>query len=175
MSQYIRAYIRGGTFFFTLALLNRSQRTLVERIDDFRASIEKVRRQRPFQIDAMVVLPDHLHCIWTLPPEDADFSTRWRLIKSDFSRRIAAGEQLSRRRILKNERGIWQRRFWEHLIRDERDFERHLAYIHYNPVKHGHVSRASEWPYSSFHRYVARGIYTPDWGATEEIQMWEKE
>jgi putative transposase len=136
MSQYTRAYVPGGTLFFTVALLERRQSLLIDHIDLLREAFCKVRRQRPFNIDAIVVLPDHLHCIWTLPADDADFSTRWRLIKTTFARGIPPGEYLSERRQRTGERGIWQRWFWEHMIRDERDFSAHVDYIHYNPVKH---------------------------------------
>ncbi len=108
----------------------------------------------PFVIDAMVVMPDHLHCLWTLPENDGDFSTRWGLIKAGFSRQLAATERVSISRKSKGERGVWQRRFWEHLIRDELDFERHVDYIHYNPVKHGYVTRPVDWQFSSIHRYI---------------------
>ena len=111
----------------------------------------------------MVVLPDHLHVIWTLPEDDANFATRWRLIKSRFSHAIPAGESVSNSRLTKGERGIWQRRFWEHTIRDENDFARHVDYIHINPVKHGLVTRVVDWPYSSFHRLVKLGVYPEDW------------
>lgn len=165
----------GGTFFFTVALLERDCRLLVERVDDLRASFREVKAERPFILDAVVVLPDHLHCIWPLPPDDADFSTRWRLVKGRFSRRIELGERLSERRGRKGERGIWQRRFWEHAIRDQRDFERHVDYIHYNPVRHGHVTRVADWPHSSFQRYVKAGIYAPDWAGSVEVKDLDKE
>ncbi len=109
------------------------------------------------------VLPDHIHTLWTLPQGDADFAVRWRLIKSDFSRALPAGEPRSRSRLSKGERGVWQRRYWEHTIRDGEDFARHVDYIHYNPVKHGHVKRVRDWPYSSFHRMVKLGAYPDDW------------
>jgi len=144
MPNYIRAFVPGGTFFFTVALLERRRRLLTENIDDLRDVFADARRRRPFSLDAIVVLPDHLHCIWTLPPDGADFSSRWHDIKACFAARIDRGERLSARRIEKGERGIWQRRFWEHVIRDERDFERHVDYIHYNPVKHGYVARAAD-------------------------------
>ncbi|BBL70644.1 REP-associated tyrosine transposase [Methylogaea oryzae] len=118
MPHYIRAYVPGGCYFFTVGLLERRRGLLTENIDALRAAFRAVRAQRPFRIDAIVVLPDHLHCLWTLPPGDTDYSTRWRLIKSAFSRAIAPGERLSDRRLLKKERGLWQRRFWEHAIRD---------------------------------------------------------
>lgn len=175
MPQYIRAFIPGGTFFFTVAALERKRQLLTENVDLLRRVLSEVRRQRPFRIDAMVVLPDHLHCIWTLPPGDADFSSRWHAVKSAFSRGIAKGERLSHRRRIKGERGIWQRRFWEHAIRDERDFERHADYIHYNPVKHGYVHAVAEWPYSSFHRFVADGIYSSDWAADVKVRGLELE
>lgn len=109
------------------------------------------------------MLPEHLHCIWTLPDGDTDFSTRWNLIKGYFSRQIPAGENVSKSRTDKRERGIWQRRFWEHCLRDQDDFNRHIDYIHWNPVKHGWVQRVRDWPHSSFHRYVQAGIYPLDW------------
>jgi putative transposase len=111
----------------------------------------------------MVILPDHLHTIWTLPDGDHDFSQRWRQIKSAFSREIAKEERISQSRLRKQERGIWQRRFWEHVIRDEEDFNRHVDYIHINPVKHGYIQKVADWPYSSFHQYVRLGILPVDW------------
>jgi len=169
MPRYVRAFVPGGTFFFTVALLERRRRLLTERIDTLRQCFTDVRRAKPFRADAIVVLPDHLHCIWTLPTGDADFSSRWHAIKAGFAGAIEPGERLSERRLRKGERGIWQRRFWEHTIRDERDLERHVDYIHFNPVKHGHVGRVTDWPYSNFHRFVARGVYSQDWGASEDV------
>ncbi|UGV26901.1 transposase [Rhodopseudomonas boonkerdii] len=168
MTSYRRSVVSGGCFFFTVNLADRRRQLLTEHADHLRGAFRSVRR--PFTMDAIVVLPDHLHAIWTLPEGDADFATRWRLIKAYFSRHVALGEDVSRSRILRGERGIWQRRFWEHTIRDERDYERHVDYIHFNPVKHGHVTRVRDWPYSSFHRFVARGIYPKDWaGDVSEI------
>ncbi len=128
---------------------------------------ERSHSRLPFIVDAIVVLPDHLHCIWTLPDNDADFSTRWRLIKSEVSRHCSEGykRQRSSSRLAKGEQAIWQRRFWEHQIRDDRDFAQHVDYIHYNPVSHGLVAAPKDWRYSSFHRYVRGGIYPEDWGA----------
>ena len=163
MPHYVRAYVPGGSYFFTVTLLERHRRLLTEHVAALRAAFVSVRRQRPFHIDAIVVLPDHLHGLWTLPPDDADYSTRWRLIKAAFARTLAPGERLSARRPQKGERGVWQRRFWEHALRDQRDFNIHCDYIHYNPVKHGHVTRVADWPHSSFHRFVENGIYPPDW------------
>ena len=170
MPHYVRADIPGGTFFFTVALLERRRRLLVENIATLREAFRGVRHRYPFTIDAIVILPDHLHCVWTLPAGDADFSTRWRLIKAAFARGIAAGERLSERRQRTGERGIWQRRFWEHAIRDAADLTRHVDYIHHNPVKHGHADHVVDWPYSSFHRYVERGVYPPDWAAGSAVR-----
>lgn len=175
MPRYVRALIPGGSFFFTVALLERQRTLLVDHIDDLRAAFRQVRAERPFHIDAIVILPDHLHCIWQLPPDDADFSTRWRRIKSVFSRSIDPGERLSERRRAKGERGIWQRRFWEHSLRDERDFAAHIDYIHFNPVKHGHVTRVIDWPHSSFHRYVKAGVYPEDWAGTADAAEMDRE
>ena len=175
MPRYIRAFVPGGTFFFTVTLLERRRKLLIENIDHLREALKEARRRRPFTIEAIVILPDHLHCIWTLPSGDADFSTRWHDIKARFAAHIPREEKLSERRLKKGERGIWQRRFWEHVIRDERDYERHVNYIHYNPVKHGLVTMVAEWPYSSFQRYVERGIYNVDWAADDSIQNLEME
>ena len=130
-------------------------------------------KKHPFNVDAMVLLPDHLHCLWTLPDNDQDFSTRWRLIKSQFTRDYEGKSKLipSRSRSSKKEQAVWQRRFWEHVIRDEDDYVRHLEYIHYNPVKHGFVDAPSEWPHSTFHRYVKNGLYPNDWAAGKKIRF----
>ena len=164
MPDYRRAHLPGATYFFTVNLADRRQRLLTEHVNALRAAFRLARVRHPFAIDAIVILPDHLHTIWTLPDGDADFPTRWRLIKSYFSRALPATETVSVSRTLKAERGIWQRRFWEHAIRDEDDLERHVDYIHFNPVKHGYVAHVREWPHSSFHQYVARGDLPPDWG-----------
>ncbi len=111
----------------------------------------------------MVVLPDHIHAVWTLPPGDADFSLRWRLIKIDFAKAVPNIERRSAVRMARGERGIWQRRFWEHLIRDDGDFRRHVEYCYINPVKHGLVARVGDWPYSSFHRDVRAELFPEDW------------
>jgi putative transposase len=163
MTDYRRNFIAGGSYFFTVNLADRRQRLLTEYIDQLRASFQETRRRHPFTIDGIVVLPDHLHAVWTLPEGDADFATRWRLIKSGFSRQVATGERISDSRTAKAERGIWQRRYWEHTIRNETDFARHIDYIHVNPVRHGHVVRVRDWPYSSFHRLVKTGVYPDDW------------
>lgn len=164
MTNYRRAHVPGASYFFTVNLARRDTTLLTERIDDLRNAVRYVRARHSFVIDAMVVLPEHLHAVWTLPDGDADHSLRWRLVKTWFSRQIPQGERRRDSRIAKGERGIWQRRYWEHLIRDDDDLSRHIDYIHFNPVKHGHVERTADWPYSTFHRYVAEGRLPPDWG-----------
>ncbi len=170
MTGYRRNFIPGGSFFFTVNLADRRQRLLVENIDRLRAAFRDTRMRHPFTIEAMVVLPDHLHAIWTLPEGDADFATRWRLIKSAFSRALPGGEAISRSRASRGERGVWQRRYWEHTLRDETDFARHVDYIHFNPVKHGHVRRVSDWPHSSFHRMARCGVYPDDWAGDVDFE-----
>ena len=167
--RYRRVLIGGATYFFTVNLADRRSRLLVEHIADLRQAVGDVRLAHPFEIIAWVVLPEHMHAVWSLPPEDSDYSMRWNQIKGGFSRRIPAGERVSNSRRIKRERGIWQRRFWEHLIRDEDDLARHVDYAHYNPVKHGYVSRAIDWPFSSFHRFVEREWLTADWGCSDEL------
>jgi putative transposase len=161
---YRRAKAVGGTYFFTVNLADRSGDTLVKHVAELRTIFEQVKHAHPFSLVAMVVLPEHLHAIWRLPPGDADYPMRWSLIKSGFSRRIGKGEEIDATRQRKRERGIWQRRYWEHQIRDEADLARHVDYIHYNPVKHGWVTRVGDWPHSTFHEYVRRGVLPPDWG-----------
>ena len=162
--RYRRADIAGGTYFFTVNIAERGRTTLVDYVDVLRAVTREVKSRHPFHIDAMVILPDHLHALWTLPEGDCGYPMRWMLIKAGFSRRIHTGEQRNASRKSKGERGIWQRRYWEHLIRDDDDYERHVDYIHHNPVKHGHVERATDWPHSSIHRYIEAGIVDRDWG-----------
>ena len=168
MPEFTRAFAPGGTFFFTVVTHRRRPLFHAQQARALlRTVIEDVRSRRPFDLDAIVLLPDHLHCIWTLPPEDADFSTRWRKIKEVFTRawldtgaqesRVSAGQ---RRKGL---RGVWQQRFWEHAIRDESDYEQHMHYIHFNPVKHGHATCPHKWPWSSFARWVREGTYDADW------------
>lgn len=166
--RYRRANTPGGTYFFTVNLADRSSRLLVDRIDDLRASVRLVKQRHPFEIVAWIVLPEHLHAIWTLPQDDADYSTRWALIKAGYSRRIERSEVISPSRRAKGERGLWQRRFWEHQIRDEIDLQRHVDYVHFNPVKHGHALRAADWRYSSIHRYVRLGDLPGDWAVAAE-------
>lgn len=164
MSYYRRAGLDGGMFFFTVTLADRSSDLLVREIDRFRSTYRAITNRYPFETIAICILPDHLHAIWSLPDKDHDFSTRWMLIKSGFSRGLPATATRSVSKLAKREKGIWQRRYWEHAIRNDSDFERHVDYIHYNPVKHGLVTRVADWPYSSFHRFVERGMLPPDWG-----------
>ncbi len=170
MPDYRRNRIPGGTYFFTVNLLDRRRRLLVEHVEALRAAVRNVRDKQPFHIDAWVVLPEHLHCLWTLPPGDADYSRRWKAIKTAFAKAVPREESLSEVRLARHERGIWQRRFWEHTIRDERDYATHMDYIHFNPVKHGWVERVVDWPYSSFHRLVRAGVYSLDWGGVDEAE-----
>ncbi len=167
--QYRRSRLAGGCFFFTLVTYHRRPIFADHaHVDLLRLVIRNVMLRHPFTIDAIVVLPDHLHCVWTLPDGDADFSTRWRLIKGNFSRgcQVGKNDSINASRVAKKERTIWQRRFWEHEIRDERDFRHHVDYIHFNPVKHGLVSAVQDWQYSSFNYYCQRGIYPQNWCAT---------
>jgi putative transposase len=166
MPNYRRAFVPGGCFFFTVNLLERRQCLLTDQIDILREAVAPTRRHHSFAIDAFVVLPDHVHAVWTLPPEDRDFSVRWRLIKTRSARALPEQERRSDVRIARGKRGIWQRRFWEHLIRDEADYARHVECCYINSVKHGRVARVRDWSYSSFHRDVSMKsrtrLRTPD-------------
>ena len=164
MPHYRRAKIEGGVFFFTVALEDRTSDLLVREIERLRRAYRDTKAKLPFRTEAICILPDHLHALWALPAGDADFASRWMRIKAGFSRGIPAAAARSASKIGKREKGIWQRRYWEHAIRDDSDFARHIDYVHFNPVKHGLVSRVTDWPYSSFHRYVQRGILAADWG-----------
>jgi putative transposase len=163
MTSYRRNFVPGGSFFFTVNLADRKLALMTAHIELLREAFRKTRQRHPFTVDAIVILPDHIHAIWTMPEGDADFATRWRLIKSTFSRNLSVDEPISESRAAKRERGIWQRRYWEHTIRDEDDFARHVDYIHINPLKHGLVDRVREWEASSFQRYVKLGVYPIDW------------
>ena len=167
--RYRRAYVQGASYFFTVNLAERNLHLLTEHIGLLRDSLRMVKAAHPFIIDAIVIMPNHLHTIWTLPVDDSDFSTRWGLIKAGFSRSLASSECVSKSRLSKGERGIWQRRFWEHLIIDDDDYQHHVDYIHYNPVKHGFVEKVVDWPYSSFHRYVNLGLLSIDWTGTKTL------
>ena len=173
MRRYIRAFVPGGTFFFTVTLQDRGARYLRDHVAELRTCFTEVKDRHPFRVDAIVILPEHLHAIWTLPTDDADFGTRWMLIKQAFTRRlhaIGALDEASSSVRRKGQRSVWQQRFWEHQIRDEDDFARHVDYIHFNPVKHGWVLRARDWPYSSLHRFVREGTLPGDWGISAGIE-----
>ena len=166
--QYRRSRVAGGWYFFTVVTYKRQPLlTIPTNIERLRNAFRREKERYPFQIDAIVILPDHLHVLWRLPPGDSDYSGRWSRIKRYFSTGcvgVTVPPTASRQR--KRERSVWQRRFWEHTIRDEEDWRRHMDYIHYNPVKHGHCEAVREWPYSSFMRWVEKGVYPPDWGAS---------
>jgi putative transposase len=172
MSRYRRSQTPAASYFFTVVSYSRQTILCDEAIRKaLRSAITAVRTERPFAIDAWVLLPDHLHTIWTLPPGDADFSTRWAIIKRRVS--VACANEYRRADWIgpskqkHRESTLWQRRYWEHQIRDENDFERHMDYLHFNPVKHGHCRQVCDWPYSSFHRHVQRGVYPINWGGGE--------
>jgi len=164
MPDYRHYRVPGGTYFFTINLLERRSDLLIRHIEVLREPVRRTRAERSFHIDGWVVLPDHLHCVLTLPPGDDDFSNRIKAIKIRFVRAVEPNERRSSVRIARSERGIWQRRFWEHAIRDEGDYAHHMDYVHYNPVKHGHVTAVAQWPYSTFHRWVKAGVYPVGWG-----------
>jgi putative transposase len=167
MVHYRRNRVPGGTYFFTVTLADRSATTLVDHIDQLRAAIRGVREKHPFALIAMVVLPDHLHAVMRLPEGDDRYSMRWRMIKSDFTVRLRKqGVYFGERG--NGERRLWARRFWEATIRDPESLARRIDYLHFNPVKHGYVQRVEDWPYSSFHTFVARGILPRDWAGGAE-------
>ena len=164
MSRYRRASVAGSSYFFTVVAYRRQPILCDEMIRSaLRGAIEEVRVARPFVIDAWVLMPDHLHCVWTLPEDDADFPTRWMMIKRTVSlackEKYRRADWMTASKLKHRESTIWQRRFWEHQIRDEE----HVDYIHYNPVKHGHVQQVADWPYSTFYRYVRDAVYARAW------------
>ena len=162
--QYRRAFVPGGTYFFTVVTAQRRPIFSDEgTVGLLRQAFLHVKKRRPFAVDSMVVLPDHLHCLWTLPSEDSDYPIRWRLIKTHVTKHYGTAHDRQPHQT------IGQPRYWEHTIRDETDYRQHVEYIHYNPVKHGHVRRPSEWPYSSFAHYVKKKIHSVDWGSTEPM------
>jgi len=155
MPDYRRNRVPGATYFFTVNLRDRRSDVLVAEIETLRECVREVHQRLPFYVDGWVVLPDHMHCLWTLPEADSDFPGRWRHLKAGFSRAL---------RVSRNgERSLWQRGYWEHTIRDDRDYTAHMDYIHFNPVKHGLVADPADWPYSTFRRCVAAGLYPPQW------------
>jgi len=166
--QYRRNFQPGGTYFFTLVTADRHHLFAnPDAIALLQTVVREVKTERPFRSEAWVILPDHLHMIWTLPPRDADYSGRWSKIKSQFTRRwlasggaereVSIGKQRDRRR------GVWQPKFYEHTIDSDDEFIEHVEYVHYNPIKHGYVTRPIDWLHSSFHAYVKRGVYPPTW------------
>lgn len=169
--RYRRAMASGACWFFTVNLADRQQDLLIRNIDQLREAIRHVRQQHLFEIVAMVVMPEHLHAIWQLPPDDSDYPLRWSLIKTDFSRGLAKTERIRESRHRKREHGIWQRRYWEHLIRDDRDLQAHVDYIHFNPTKRGYYIKPVDWSYSSIHRYIKRGWITSDWAIDIDSKM----
>ncbi len=170
MVHYRRSFIKGASYFFTLTLNDRTKTYLTDYINDLKAAMQIVKKTRPYHTQALVILPEHLHAIWKLPENDSDYATRWRLIKRTFTKMLKKhGLPLKN-----NDRGacnIWQSRYWEHTIRDERDLENHINYIHFNPVKHHYVTCAKDWPYSTFHEYVRQGILDENWGAIDDVNL----
>lgn len=169
--QYRRASVPGASYFFTLITYQR-ERLFTDHTNVARwySSVSKVQLTRPFVVEAEVIMPDHLHMIWTLPEADADYATRIRLIKTAFTKNLSAHSSdvtTNASRASKGEREIWQRRYWEHLIRDESDFAAHVDYIHMDPVRNGVVKAARDWPHSSFSEWAQRGVYEPSWGLDE--------
>ena len=172
MSNYRRVTVCGATYFFTVNTHLRQQILLDTDVRTaLREAIGRVRETMPFTVDAWVLLPDHMHCLWTLPVDDDDYSTRWRIIKTIVTQccggRLQSQRWQTPRRTAKGQGTLWQHRFWEHLIRDERDFNNHVDYLHCNPVKHGYVPQVSQWPYSSFHRYVKAGVLVENWAGSD--------
>jgi putative transposase len=173
MPDYRRYRVSGGTYFFTVNLHDRASDTLVVEIGTLRSAVAHVRAETPFNIDAWVVLPDHMHCLWTLPKGDSDYPSRWKAIKKRFSWALPAAEPRSPVHQARAERGIWQRRYWEHTIRDERDYGAHFDYIHFNPVKHGLVETPGQWRFSTFHRALKQGQYPANWqGRGDQPGTW---
>ena len=168
MPNYIRSQTAGATYFFTLTLAQRNTSLLTNHIDWFRQAYQRANTLYPFNTIAICILPDHIHAIWQMPVDDGDYALRWRIIKSNFSRNFCTNEQRSNSKIKHREKGIWQRRYWEHQIRDEIDLQRHVDYIHYNPVKHGQVNQVKDWPYSTFHKYVTQGLVDENWSGADE-------
>lgn len=167
MSNYRRLAVPGATYFFTVALADRGSRALVDHIDDLRAAFAATIIEQPVAVEAMVVLPDHLHAVWRLPDGDADFPNRWRKLKARFSHSLGRVHPRSRSKRGKGELGLWQRRYWEHMIRDGRDWRRHVEYCWSDPVRHGLVQAARDWPHSSFHREARRGFVSEDWAGLD--------
>ena len=173
MVNYRRSRVAGGSYFFTVNLRNRQSTVLIDHIEVLRKSFEKLKERHPLRIDAVVILPEHLHTIWTLAEDDMHYPVRWQYLKSHFTRALLKkGVGLSKNH--NGEYNLWQRRYWEHVIRDEVDMQKHIEYIHYNPVKHGLVGRVKDWPHSSFHRYVEKRLVDVNWGTNYQAGSEEK-
>lgn len=169
MTHYRRNRVAGGTYFFTVKLANPKLRLLTEHIDLLREAYAHVQKRYPFETVAICILPNHLHAVWTLPESDDDYSLRWRLLKTRFSSHFGAAKQRSASKQKRHEKGIWQRRFYEHTIRNDEDLSRCVDYVHFNPVKHGWARQVKGWPYSSFHRFVQTGKLPADWAGSAVI------
>jgi putative transposase len=163
MSRYRRLFRPGATYFFTVCLADRRSQLLTEDIAGLRTAYATTLSTMPVRTEAIVILPDHVHAIWTLPEGDSDFPNRWRMIKTEFSKSHAASDSASDSKLARGEKGVWQRRYWEHLIRDDAELAAHIAYCWGNPVKHGLAEKAVDWPYSSIHRDVRLGRVSADW------------
>ena len=173
LSDYRRCYVPGGSFFFTVVTERRAGILANDLARDcLRDAIRHCQQRLPFRVDALVILPNHVHAIWTLPTDDFDYSKRWGIIKKYFTQTwLALGgteQPVTASRLRYRRRGVWQRRFWEHALRDERDYQNHFDYLHFNQVKHGLVKNVMDWPYSSFHHWVEKGVYSVNWGSTPE-------
>lgn len=169
MSNYKRSKTPGACYFFTVVTYKKQEiSTHPESRKILHTVISEVKKEYPFKINAWVLLPEHIHCIWTLPDGDADYSKRWGLIKLRFSNQTKnlffRPELINKSKQKHRESSIWQRRFWEHEIRDQKDYNQHMDYIYYNPVKHRQVSQVIDWPYSTFHRDAQKGMYSSNWG-----------
>ena len=174
MSLYRRIHAPGASHFFTVCLAQCGQTLLTDDIARLRQAYADTLRNHPVQTNAIVILPDHLHAVWTLPDNDTDFPNRWRLIKTAFSKGHDPSEKTSQSKRDRGEKGIWQRRYWHHLIRDDADFAAHISYCWGNPVKHGLVTRAVDWPYSSLHRDIRLGRVSSEWtGAVQDGKFGE--
>lgn len=176
LMRYRRIFVKGGTYFFTVVTYGREKLFLdASNIELFNKSVDYVCKRHPFTLVAQVILPDHIHAIWELPEDDADYPTRWYLIKSDFTRNYTReyGRHHMKMRESKGERKVWQRRYWEHAIEDDEDLDNHIDYIHFNPVHHGLIWRPADWEYSTFQHYVQEGRYDPDWTMEVDEQVWK--
>jgi len=168
MPNYRRNYVPSGTFFFTVNLADRGSDLLIREVETLRTAIRKTLRTKPFHIDAWVILPEHMHCIWTLPEHDTDYSGRWRAIKMRFTKALLNAELKPPEAVAGDGREIWQKRFWEHTIRDDKDYRAHMDYVHFNPVHHCLTDHPARWAHSTFQKCVERGFYDPSWAAPAE-------